>query len=211
VTCTVRSDCEAFGSSFECVSGRCRALTDAGAERDGGGGNGGHGGAAGDAGQIDAAIDSGTDAGTDAGRDASVAGNCDTAGDTCCDPFPQDGPNFCSNARLICGASNTCEVDCGCALGAYFPVCGVDGQSYDATCGNECVPMEIACTGECPCEAGYCAAACTGAAPDQEVVDACQAIGEQAACQSYESGGFPTGCRWVTPSNASCPLVPGMP
>ena len=42
-------------------------------------------------------------------------------------------------------------VDCDCAVGAYVPVCGVDGVTYDAACGRVCVPVEIACDGMCPC------------------------------------------------------------
>jgi hypothetical protein len=42
--------------------------------------------------------------------------------------------------------------DCGCAVGAYVPVCGVDGNTYDAACGRHCVPVAIACQGECPCD-----------------------------------------------------------
>jgi hypothetical protein len=43
-------------------------------------------------------------------------------------------------------------VDCDCALGAYIPVCGVDGMTHDATCGVACVPVDIQCRGECPCD-----------------------------------------------------------
>ena len=42
--------------------------------------------------------------------------------------------------------------DCECAIGAYVPVCGVDGMTYDAACGRQCVPVAIACQGECPCD-----------------------------------------------------------
>ena len=42
--------------------------------------------------------------------------------------------------------------NCNCMAGGYAPVCGVDGQTYDAICGMSCVPVEIECTGsECPC------------------------------------------------------------
>src|SRR5262245_34157940 len=42
--------------------------------------------------------------------------------------------------------------DCACAKGAYVPVCGEDGMTYDAACGRHCVPVPIACQGECPCD-----------------------------------------------------------
>ena len=32
-----------------------------------------------------------------------------------------------------------------------MPVCGIDGETYDSACGIECVPVEVACAGECPC------------------------------------------------------------
>jgi hypothetical protein len=46
--------------------------------------------------------------------------------------------------------------DCDCMLGAYAPVCGVDGMTYDSICGMECVPVDIACEGECPCTGFMC-------------------------------------------------------
>lgn len=46
------------------------------------------------------------------------------------------------------------SADCDCAVGAYIPVCGEDGQTYDAACGRQCVSADIACDGECPCDSG---------------------------------------------------------
>ena len=226
VTCTRRADCAALGADYTCASGRCRAESDAGSGGSGGaggaggdgasgnsgeggaGGNGGQGGAVDAGGPVEAGIDAG---GFDAGVDASADGDCDAVGDPCCDPFPGDGPNYCSDMQLTCGANNTCELNCECPLPAYIPVCGVDGQTYNAVCSMACIPVEIACDGECPCAPGVCTYGCTGAAPDQEVIDACDAITEMSECASYLTGGIPSGCRWVTSSTEPCPLVPGMP
>jgi hypothetical protein len=220
VICSDAADCDALGAGYACDSGRCRAEGDAGTSGSGGGGgdgaagsggaSGGSGGQSGIGPADGGPVDAGLDSGPDAGGDASADGDCDAVGDTCCDPFPGDGPNYCTGAMIECGPVNQCESICACNLPVILPICGVDGVTYDA-CERECISVEIACEEECPCGSSYCAVACTGAAPDQEVVDACQAIGEQAACQSYESAGFPTSCRWVTPSSEPCPLVPGTP
>jgi len=45
-------------------------------------------------------------------------------------------------------------VDCGCVRGAYVPVCGNNGTTYDAACGDSCVPVPIACRNTCPCSFG---------------------------------------------------------
>ena len=46
---------------------------------------------------------------------------------------------------------------CDCRVGAYVPVCGEDGMTYDAACGEQCVPVPIECDGACPCNAQACA------------------------------------------------------
>ena len=47
--------------------------------------------------------------------------------------------------------------NCDCEVGADVPVCGVDGITYDAACGEACVPVAIACQGGCPCNQDRCA------------------------------------------------------
>ena len=228
VTCAGDDDCSSLGATHTCRAGRCRAGTNgtsgaggnsgnagsgSGGGGDGGGGLGGAGsggqrsGGAGGAG--DAAIDGGGGA-VDAGDDASAVGDgCDAVGEACCDPFPGDGPNYCI-AGLVCGAGNMCEVNCDCLLGAYRPACGVDGMTYDATCGDACVPVAIACHNECPCDesGGYCTVGCSGVAPEQAVIDACEALTDTEVCQTFVTNGLPSTCRWVTPSTSMCPPFP---
>jgi hypothetical protein len=52
------------------------------------------------------------------------------------------------------GQAGAGGVDCGCLKGGQAPVCGIDGRNYDAICGDECVPVAIACRGQCPCPTG---------------------------------------------------------
>lgn len=91
--------------------------------------------------------------GTSSSGTTSSAGNMDagspaTAGSSSNDGGSNDGG---SNDGGASGNGGSSGVDCNCLRGAYFPVCGVDGMTHDATCGLECVPVEIACMGECPC------------------------------------------------------------
>ena len=53
--------------------------------------------------------------------------------------------------------------DCQCPSAVWDPVCGVDGNTHNAVCGADCVPVDIACIGECPCDAGgaSCDVGCT--------------------------------------------------
>lgn len=66
--------------------------------------------------------------------------------------FPSDGGSGGSGGTGTgTGTAGSGGVDCNCAVGAYVPVCGIDGTTYDAACGIECVPVEVECSGECPC------------------------------------------------------------
>ncbi|MBI2893103.1 MAG: hypothetical protein HYY06_06090 [Deltaproteobacteria bacterium] len=91
-----------------------------------------------------------------AGAGAGVACLCTTDADCVRD----NGPGW------------TCEMGGGCLGGCYcappsdpscqcgaerVPVCGVDGLTWDAACGEECIPVEIECEGECPCPDCDCA------------------------------------------------------
>jgi hypothetical protein len=49
-------------------------------------------------------------------------------------------------------AGGTGGSDCQCPSAVWEPVCGVDGNVYNAVCGADCVPVDIACVGECPCD-----------------------------------------------------------
>lgn len=95
------------------------------------------------------------------------------------------------------GALGSCECDA-----PYQPVCGEDGTTYDAACGPECVPVAIACQGECPCDP--CAALETQYAAALEEAKSCdptidveqctERIADQLACPCPTS---------VAPVNAS--------
>jgi hypothetical protein len=51
---------------------------------------------------------------------------------------------------------------------------------------------------------GYCTVACTGIAPDENVVEACGLITSSDECTMFETGGFPASCRWVTQDSEPC-------
>jgi hypothetical protein len=173
LACTQKSQCADLGGDFACVEGRCRKAEPLASEDDGStlappddGAVGALDGGAEDASPAvqrdaqarDAALtdsassfdaNNASDATAKAETGAGEAGTCSEVGAPCCDPFPRDGANYCLRG-LVC-TRGSCQVDCGCVRGAFTPVCGVDGQTHDATCGRSCVPVAIACEGQCPC------------------------------------------------------------
>jgi hypothetical protein len=152
----------------------------------GGGGNE-HGGASGSSGHGGGLVTGGVatggtaaTGGANAGRSSSggssgavATGGLPTDGGTAGDSNDGGGGGETTTQGGTAGKSTggVGGVDCGCLRGAYRAVCGTDGKTYDATCDLSCVPVPIACMGECPCatacvqESGSCAASetcCSG-------------------------------------------------
>ncbi len=50
------------------------------------------------------------------------------------------------------GGAGGGQGQCSCEAAPWL-VCGVDGETYDAACGESCVPVDIACQHACPCSA----------------------------------------------------------
>lgn len=105
-------------------------------------------------------------------------------------------------------AETTMGVDpCDCQVGAYYPVCGVDGMTYDASCGIECVEVEILCEGfECPCPELACGdMMCEATEPVCTV-----SLPGPKGPTIYDCGPIPPECDGVEPPTCDCvmPLRP---
>ncbi len=94
------------------------------------------------------------------------------------------------------GDNPVCDCDA-----AFSPVCGVDGQTHDVACGEECVPVAIACPGECPCVS--CDDTATEYREALEAARQCDASTDIEQCTEQVTDGFPCGCpTFVNPGNS---------
>lgn len=71
--------------------------------------------------------------------------------------FPGSGGGGTGGTATGSGGGTGGGDPCDCGDDGYIPVCGEDGMTYDAVCGEACVPVPIDCDGECPCNATTCA------------------------------------------------------
>lgn len=105
------------------------------------------------------------------------------------------------------GGSGTGGLDPSCLCGAAsFPVCGEDGNTYDAACGYGCVPVAVACDGACPCLS--CDAIASAYRQKLEEAKACDAAIDFEQCTELLPGGLPCGCNtFVNPSTDAYPTL----
>jgi hypothetical protein len=103
----------------------------------------------------------------------------------------------------VLDAGGTCQPKPTSCDNNYEPVCGCDNEEYGNTCAAAMAGMGLQSFSSC----GVCVPECTGAAPDDGIYDECRSVYEEAACESHDTGGFPAGCRWLTPDSEPC-LVP---
>jgi hypothetical protein len=79
-------------------------------------------------------------------------------------------------------------------------------MTYDTACGLECVPVDIACNGECPCPAFMCG---TQACAPSEIVCTEFVPGVPDADPTYSCGTLPPRCDGVADPDCTC-VAPAM-
>lgn len=70
--------------------------------------------------------------------DPATSSSCDTEGDTCCDPAPSDGPNYCA-AGFECCADNTCSASCPTSSTSDIRIPECPGDSTERCASERCV------------------------------------------------------------------------
>lgn len=143
-----------------------------------------------------------------------VAVEVECMGECPCGAISSDSGGTTSDASGSGSGSDTTAAEttmgadpCDCVSGAYFPVCGVDGMTYDATCGVECVEAEILCVGfECPCPEIPCGDALMCGATEPVCTSS---SGGAEPVTNYECGPLPVACDGVVPPTCECAGQPG--
>jgi hypothetical protein len=89
-------------------------------------------------------------------------------------------------------------------------------RAYECAASCDATPTNNGC---CPCPTGtidvitcpdkgnapgYCGLPCSGAAPSDEVTQACTTFMTQKDCVAYHSDKFPYACAWLVPPVAPC-------
>lgn len=142
--------------------------------------------------------------------DVACSGECPCASTT-------SGPTTSASASGSASADETSATatgagstatgdDCDCGVGAYVPVCGVDGMTYDAACGRQCVPVDVACSGECPCPAFMCG---DGECPPGEIVCTTVVPGTPDGRPTFDCSPLPRTCNGVADPDCTC-VMPEM-
>ena len=118
---------------------------------------------------------------------ASLGGGCGST-------VVVDGGSGGSGAGSGTGASTSTGPGCDCDAPSV-PVCGVDGNDYDAACGDRCVPVEIACRSACPCGAGdRCDVIAGEYRKALEAARVCESLAPVAQCNVVVASGLICGC-----------------
>ena len=148
-----------------------------------------------------------------AGGATGFGGERAAGGNTPITTTSRGGTSGFGGERASGGSTSTSTLSnaCGCLNGAYRPVCGTNGTTYDATCGDVCVPVAIACHNACPCGTGGSTGQGTTTATGKAAGETCGASSE---CGSGLLCCYPcgtAGCvnRCIAPTTAGvCPLYP---
>ena len=150
---------------------------------------------------------------TSRGGASGFGGERAAGGNTPITTTSRGGASGFGGERASGGSTSTSTLSnaCGCLSGAYQPVCGTNGTTYDATCGDVCVPVAIACRNACPCGTGGTTGQGTGTVTGKGAGETC---GGNSECGSGLLCCYPcgiAGCvnRCIAPTSAGvCPLYP---